>query len=296
MSKKNEKDELKDIIPVFHLKPKTTSRVENILTLYIKKDSQLHDDQLEIETTPEMKEKIGENTLLLGTVNSYVMIGKYCACNIPGSYLLENNRIPIYYLSIIYNRQFITGCLFNIFLYFDIDEDTKKRLDTPQKYYKALMNGKFVVKFVPLDDDFLGKIRPFIEREYMIKYNDALEKCVSEEEKTKMMEKIIDVIDNEMNEFTKILKEKSFEHKVPTQKEVYKVLNSYCDLPAFKKMVNYGLLMREKERLEDRYPDGTEDIYKIPENIIKLSDIKKDPSKLSQIMVKRCHDSDDELV
>ena len=141
MIKKEENNELKDIMPVFHLKPETMSKVKNVLTLYVQKDAQIRDDQLEIENTQEMKEKIGDNTLLLGQVNNYVMIGKYCACNIPGSFLLENSRIPIYYLSIIYNRQFITGCLFNIFLYFDIDEDTKMRLDTPKKYYKALMNG-----------------------------------------------------------------------------------------------------------------------------------------------------------
>src|SRR5690606_19995701 len=101
--------------------------------------------------------------------------GKYCACNIPGDFLIKNSRIPVYYLSIIYNRQFITGNLFNIFLYFTIDEETKKRLDKPNKYYKALMNGKFSLQFVPVDENFLDKIKIFVERDVLTKYQTEID-------------------------------------------------------------------------------------------------------------------------
>ena len=86
MSQKYTKEELENMIPVFHLKPVSSSRTKCTLTLYVNKEERLSDDQLEVETSEEVKEKIGDNTLLIGAVNEYVLVGKYCACNIPGNF------------------------------------------------------------------------------------------------------------------------------------------------------------------------------------------------------------------
>lgn len=293
------KEDLKNMIPIFHLKPETNTRVKSILTMYITNTERLVDDQLEIDTEQNIKEQIGENTLLLGQVNSYVIIGKYCACNIPGEYLIKNSQIPVYYLSVIFNRQFITGCLFNIFLYFNINDDTKKRLDKPSKYYKAFMDGKYTVQFVPTDENFLEKIRVYIEKDILLKYQKELDAFSELENKDKIMEKIICEIENEMKEYEKFLEPQDFENedvgkKVPKEKITFKRLNSFCDSPIFKKLVSYGLIFREDERR--RVKDIDENIYKIPQNIINFDEIKNNPQKLAELMSKKKDyiDSDDE--
>ena len=67
---------LKNMIPVFHLKPKTSTRTQCILTMYANNEERINDSQLDIETSEELKSKIGENTLLIGIVNNYFIIGK----------------------------------------------------------------------------------------------------------------------------------------------------------------------------------------------------------------------------
>jgi hypothetical protein len=287
MSQKYTEEELANMIPVFHLKPASSTRTKCTLTMYIDKAERLSDDQLEVETSEEIREKIGNNTLLIGTVNSYVIIGKYCACNIPGSYLLENSKFPVYYLSVIYNKQFVTGCLFNLFLYFTMDDDTKKRLNTPQKYYKALMDGKFTVQCMPTDEDFLDKVKSFVEQEIMLKYQDEFSKNSDLEFQDKIMDSVVNDIDSEMNEIKKFFESQPFDKendRVPTQKSVFKRLNEMCDSKVFKKLVSYGLLIREKERYEEKCPDAS---YEAPKNIINLREIKENPEKLDEIMFKR---------
>jgi hypothetical protein len=293
------KEDLKNMIPVFHLKPETSTRVKSTLTMYVSHEERLMDDQLDIETPQDIKEKIGENTLLLGQVNNYVIIGKYCACNIPGEYLIKNTKIPVYYLSIIFNRQFVTGCLFNVFLYFDIDEDTKKRLDKPNKYYKAFMDGKYTVQFVPADENFLEKIREFVERDILLKYQKELDKCSNLEDKDIIMEKVILEIENEMKAYEKFLEPQDFENnevgkKAPREKIAFKRLNAFCDSHIFKKLVSYGLMYREDERIKAK--DIDESIYKIPQNIINFNEIKNNPQKLAEMLNKKKVDidSDDE--
>jgi hypothetical protein len=289
MSKqKYTKDELDKMMPVFHLKPASSTRSKCILTLYIDKAEHLNDDQLEVETTNEIKEKIGDNTLLIGVVNNYVIIGKYCACNISGSFLVENTKIPIYYLSIIYNKQFVTGCLFNIFLYFTIYEDVKKKLDDSKKYYKAVMNGKFTVQCVPTDDDFLDKVKSCIERDVMIKYNDVYCNYDDNVEKQDLlMEKMLGEINGQMAEFEQFFASRPFDkddNRIPSQKATFKTLNEMCDNPVLKKLIAYGLDMREKERIEQKCPDAS---YEAPKNIINLREIKENPAKLDAIMAQR---------
>lgn len=292
MNQKYTEQELANMIPVFHLKPVSSTRTKCTLTMYVDKTERLSDEQLEVETTEELKEKIGDNTLLIGSVNNYVIIGKYCACNIPGNFLLENTQIPVYYLSIIYNKKIVTGCLFNIFLYFTLDAETKKKLDHPKKYYKALMDGKFTVQCVPTDDDFLDKVKIFIEQETMLKYQDEFSKNDDLEYQDKIMDSVVNDINLEMEDIKKFFESQLYDKnndKLPNQKYTFRRLNELCNDKIFKKLISYGLAIREKERFEDKCPDMS---YEIPKNIINLREIKNNPNKLDEIMKDRnqCED------
>jgi hypothetical protein len=292
-NQKYTENNLANMMPIFHLKPMSSTRTKCILTMYVNNTEKISDEQLKIETSDEIKEKIGDDTLLLGIVNNYVIIGKYCACNIPGSFLLNNNKIPIYYLSIIYNRQFVTGCLFNFFLYFTIDDDTKKRLNEPKKYYKALLYGKFSIQCVPIDstkDEFIDKIKNYVEQEIMIKYQDDFGKSDDSDHQNAIMNLVINNINLEMAEIQNFFESQEYDEendKFPSQKNIFNKLNDICNKPIFKRLVSYSLIQRENERREEKCPDIS---YEIPKNIINLKEIKENPDKLNE-MIKKKEDS-----
>lgn len=295
MSQKYSKDDLEKMIPVFHINPETSTRVKTVLTAYVKNDERINDDQLDIDMSKELREKIGDNTLLISQINGYVLIGKYCACNIPGNYLVENTKLPVYYLSVIYNRTFITGCLFNIFLYFTMDGESKKLLNEPRKYYKALINGKFTIQFVPIDDNFLDKIRCYVEETILKKYQKEIENTKDEQNKDELFEKVVCEVNNEMNVYKDFLEEKQMDDRKPTPKSVYKILLRYSESPIFKMLSTYGLMLREKERIKERYPDGMNESYNIPNKVINLNKIKENPENLNAMMNNEIN-SDDECI
>lgn len=286
---KYSENNLRSMIPVFHLKPKTSTRTQCILTMYSHNEERINDTQLDIETSEELKAKIGENTLLIGIINNYFVIGKFCSCNIPGDYLINNVKNPVYYLSIIYNKQFLTGCLFNMFLYFNIDEETKNRLNEPKKYYKAFLDGKYTIQFVPTDEDFLDKVKEMIQENLMIKYNEEFNNAEKEENyeiQDKIMEKIVEETNLELKEYEQFFEEKPFDidnSKFPSQKVVLNKLNLLCDTPIFKKLLSYGLEIRENQRVKEKCPDIS---YEIPKNVINLSEIKKNPVVLDKYVNK----------
>lgn len=283
-NKKYTEEELKNMIPVFHLKPMSSSRVKCNLSMYAKTEERIFDEQLDVDTPAEVYEKIGKNTILYGVVNNYVIVGKYCSCNIPGNYLIKNSTLPIYYISMIYNRQFITGCLFNVFLYFTLDEETQKRLDDPKKYYKSLMDGKFTIKCVPIDgyDEFISKLKKYMEDEIMLKHYEEFENA-DEDTQEQIMLKVTDEINNKMEKYITFFNTIEYE-KFPSLKNAYETLNSICITETMNELMEYGLLIREKERIQEKCPDLS---YEKPKNVINLQEIKNNPEKLREIMATR---------
>jgi hypothetical protein len=291
MSQNYTDEELKNMIPVFNLKPTSSTRVKCVLKGFSDKEERIFDDQLEVETTDAIKEKVGNNTLLLNIVNKHIIVGKYCLCNIPGGYLINNQKLPIYYLSILYTKPLITGCLFNIFVYFEMDDESKNRLDNPQKYYKAFIDGKYTTQCVPTDDDFLIKLKPLVERDVMIEYKDKFDNIKNDDEQDNIMEEIINKIQNKMAIYEGYFNSREYDDKIPTQKSAFNNLKNICDDPIMDELIIYGLTIRENDRIAER---GDIDMkYEIPKNIINLREIKKDPSKLDEIMASREKEDDE---
>ena len=71
--------------------------------------------------------------------------------------------------------------------------------------------------------------------------------------------------------------------KFPTKKSIFEKLKSICDNSLFKEMVVYGLLLREKERVEEKTP-----VFDPPnKNAINLKEIKQNPKKLDEMFAAR---------
>lgn len=79
----------------------------------------------------------------------YQIIGDAYICNIPHPYIVSNNKYPVYYLNFTYMKQFVKGKLFGVYVYFDIDKESKEKLiKHPQTMINTTISGKFSYKFI----------------------------------------------------------------------------------------------------------------------------------------------------
>jgi len=288
MSAKTLKDEkYNNVIPVFHLKPKSSNRVQCNLSQYVKSEDNIFDDELTIETANKNK-----NTLLVTIMNKYAIVAKFCACNISGDYLLKNTKIPIYYLTILYEKQFVSGCLFNIFLFFNIDNETKETLTEPKKYFKAFMNGYFSVKIVPTDDDYSKNMKELIENKVMGKYAnefvedyDDCDGCDSDNSNSELLKKVEGEINLEMEKYLSLLSERNFEEDIfPSQKKVFDEFKKITEKDLFTHLIAMGLTIRENARVKEKCPDIS---YEIPKNVINFKKICENPGNIKELLLQK---------
>jgi len=291
---KTQKEQLNKLLPVFCLKPQPgNNRVLCKHIGNIDNCEKLCDIPLDIETSDELCSQIGKNTLLLASVPNYLIVGKLCSCNIIGNYLIKNDKLPVYYLSAIYSKKFVTGCLFNLFLYFTISNDTKQELTHPNKYINRSMEGSYTLELVPLDDiskeekpqdlknsNFLNKIKKYLEIDTFKKNLGDFE-ILGEEEQVKFVENMTNEINNKMEQYKELLQPINFT-TYPKKETVIEEMKKIYSNKLFEELVIYSLKIREFERIEEKCPDIS---YDIPKNIINLKEIHKQPDKLDELLM-----------
>jgi len=278
-------------------------------------DSQLTDDIIEIATPEEMKDTVGPNVLLIGNIGKYTITSKYCICNISQNYLLSSTKLPLYYLTILYDRQFVSGCLFNIFVYFTMSTKSHSEVTTLQQYNTSPITGIYTIEIVPLDDDFLTKVQPFINDQVFAKYLDEFAKC-TEDGQPEIMQRVTSDIDKLTARYADALKKyvivpvhdtipftydpsasptiaeginTTTYNALPTNVNKNKLLaklREIAESPEMTELYVLGLKLREHERNATRGIDESRS-YTIPKNIINLSDIKNNPDHLDDIMAAR---------
>lgn len=265
------KNEYHDWIPIFRLKPKSEYSAKCQHFSYCKNEDQLVDE-----------------TILSANLDlnhpRYTIKTEYRICNITGDFLLKNDKLPVAYLTVLYSGKFVNGCLFNIPLVFNIDEDMKKKLDDPKKYVGALMNGFYTLELAAQQEtDFLNKIKPFIEDSVFLKHMNNFMSMEKSDEMRKLIAEIKIEIENIMKNYQTFFDVIRLE-KYPSQKYVLEKLSSIINDKLFGELIMYGLMLREKERADDRGqtydapPKQTFDIKKLrnnPNEIDKIFDERK---------------------
>lgn len=284
VKKSKEKKEHAEMMPVFRLKPIATASAMSKYIGNIKINEQLVDQEMEMMCDGIDKTKlVQENTYLAGQFYSYEIVAKACICNISGSYIIKNNKLPVYYVTLLYEKRFVSGQLFTLFVYFTLDSETEKKLISPQKYVNRLMTGKFTLELAS-DESFLpfllDKKKPEIETELMTKYLDDFDQA-SEEDKAVIMEKIATETNNKLNKYRQLFDPIEIEY--PKKSTVVKKMIELLNSDIFKDAIYAGLEQRENDRREKSCPDSD---YKIPKNIINLKEIKDNPEKLDEIISK----------
>jgi len=273
-----EGEELKQYYPVFRVK--TLGYADSCMVKYlgiIKNDDKLQDEAIELDDQHN-------NTQYICRVGEYDVTAKMYWCNIIAEYLLKNPKLPVCYMSVSYDRKFVSGGLCAYFLYFTISEESLSEIKKPNNYINKVVKGTYTYELVTdkgLLEDFLSSQSSTIQENIMKKYVDEFETNPSE---------TIQKIDEEHTQKIKSYQtmfQPAIVTKSPNKNNIIKHMMNLKTDSNFIDILKYSLSMREKER----YGKLGNDIENtIPQNIIKLNQVRNNPDYI----VPTKSDSDDE--
>lgn len=288
---------MENLVPVFKFIVKTQNSVKCTWPYSIKNTEKLHDDPI------EMEDKSGKTgtVMFLKSINKYKFYTKICSCNINanalfkkndvGKVVFTNTKIPIFYLSIVYEHKQFVGELLTHYVYFNLDEKSKIRASNPKKLENQFFTGKFTSE-VAVDEGFLSKLietmTPKIENELYIKYS-------SEYDLTENKIDVINKIDNELNvildEYRDLFEEHTID-TIPSLKIVKKLFKQIPESKYIDTILLNAIEFRENIRRKDMEIDTEMMMEEQVKKTINLKEFKEHPEKLDEYLNKYFESSD----
>ncbi len=104
---------------------------------YIYSDSQYDDEEIFFDKKKQITTK---------EIMDCVFIKMY-KCRMTDEYVAKHKKLPLMYTSIYYQKKFITGYLFSVYVYFEITSDTSK-IKTINSLLNTELNGKYSIEIV----------------------------------------------------------------------------------------------------------------------------------------------------
>lgn len=283
LSKEDIKKKNKSLIPVFRVKSKGVDSCVCKYIATIEDKEKLTDDFIEF---PENKDAdlYGGWSMKVCEMKGYDIFVKACSCNIMADYLLKNTKYPLFYVTMVYSNQLVSGQLFTLFLYFTIDDATAKSLKTPKHYINKLMTGEYTMELAGDDefmDYFVSKHTPEITDKIMIEFLDDFE-AGDDDEKDKINTLIDEQITMYFDEFKKLFEPVKIT-KPPSRSKLLMEMQKIFRGENMLLMAKYALQLREKERKDRMNPDQS---FKAPnpKKILNLKEFRDHPEKLEEYL------------
>lgn len=275
------KKELINVEPVFRLKPIPTDDDDQYEICeikfidYVSANDKLGDEPVEIETSEMEKKVFGKNTHYLGNINGYDITVNAYRNNVIGSYLVQNQNIPVCSLQFMYAKNIVIGYLFNIFIYFCLDPQKNNFLKSPKSFVNARAYGKYIM-VIDSDKEVLDDMNTLLTEKIQEYSNEDI---IKKMDGTQTDEQILEMSKNDLDE------KKEFYKSLLNGKEVkyFKNMKKFVSdnlLPLYKNphiigLVKFALEVRAKKRIKEY--GAFDGIYKVPERVLKLNDIKNNP-------------------
>ncbi len=265
--------------PVFRLKPIFRSDTCEVkLVGYMDPDQKLGDELLEFETPKEVEAAFGKNVDLVSKVKHYNITTSIYKNNILGNYLVKNDFLPVYSISFMYAKTLVSGFLFDIFIGFQLDEESKNLLKDYSKCVNARLHGKFILKLY-CDEE--------VSEDFDLILSTIDDSVIQEPEVLAKMETMSD------DDFMKYLDEEITRRKtylinlkngieIPELHSVTKTINMLRNVYKnndLTNLIHYALEVREDER---RKKYNAVEEYKIPEKVLNIKDIENDSTYLDK--------------
>ena len=281
--KSDQRDLFKSLVPIFKLKlGNLGNRVLCKLQGYVQDGEKIQDDPVD-----SIDDKRTE------TFGMYDISYMTTQCNISGSYLVKNDKLPIMCKSVMYNRKFLSGNLFSCFLYFTLDNATREMLTDPSKYNDRMMSGEFTLELLTIDDDFLETFlkykRGILENQLMESLFDAFD-AANDDEKENIMTNIQNTVTEKLEVYKKYFEPITIES--PKKHKIVAAMDGLFANSHMTELIDFGLKFRDKKRIDESCPDQT---FEVPKKIINSKDLKDDPDNIDEKLDKlleNCSDSD----
>jgi hypothetical protein len=267
--------------PVFRLKPiYRTNTCEVKLVGYMDDNHKLDDELLEFETSKEVQAAFGKNVDLVSKVKNYNITTNIFKNNILGNYLVKNDFLPIFSISFMYEKTLVTGFLFDIFIGFQLDEESKNILKDYSKCVNARLNGKFVLKLY-CDEEVIDNYDLILSTidDTVIQKPEILQKMNDMSEEDFMI-----YLDGEITQRKTYLTNLKNGIELPELRNMTKTIDMLRNVYKnndLNNVIQYALEVREDERRK-KYNAASE--YKIPEKVLNIKDIEKDSEYLSKYL------------
>lgn len=265
--------------PVFRLKPIFRSDTCEVkLVGYMDPDHKLGDELLEFETPKEVEAAFGKNVDLVSKIKNYNITTNIYKNNILGNYLVKNDFLPVYSISFMYAKTMVSGFLFDIFIGFQLDEESKNLLKDYSKCVNARLHGKFILKLY-CDDE--------VTEHFDLILSTIDDKVIQEPEvlakmETMSEEEFMKYLDEEITQRKTYLTNLKNGIEIPELHSVTKTINMLRNVYKNNDLTNiihYALEVREDER---RKKYNAVEEYKIPEKVLNIKDIENDSTYLDK--------------
>ncbi len=138
-------------IGVYKLVPLNNEHCKYKLKGHVNIDSNFDDDIISLDFLKSIENK---NYKILGNKMNKLYLDEeiyfqFYKDKVTSVYMTKTDKIPVFHCSIMYNKKVVIGSLFNIYLYFNI-EDTKKYKNF-KKLTKSEIKGKFELAIEKID-------------------------------------------------------------------------------------------------------------------------------------------------
>jgi hypothetical protein len=240
----------------------------------------LDDELLEFETSKEVQAAFGKNVDLVSKVKNYNITTNVFKNNILGNYLVKNDFLPVFSISFMYEKTLVTGFLFDIFIGFQIDEESKNLLKDYTKCVNARLNGKFILK-IYCDEEVIDNFDLILSTidDSVIQEPQILQKMESMSE-----EDFMKYLDEEITRRKTYLTNLKNGIELPELRNMTKTIDMLRNIYKNNDLTNliqYALEVREDERRK-KYNASNE--YKIPEKVLNIKDIENDSTYLDKYL------------
>ena len=265
--------------PVFRLKPTPYGNSCILKHVgYLTDKEKLGDERVEFDTPSEIQDKHGKNIDFLGNIMKYNIKAYIFRNNVIGSFLLKNDIIPVYSISFAYEKNIVSGSLFDIFLGFRLDETSKELVKTPTKLVNATVYGNYELKIL-CDDNVKNNIQHYYSNigENLLNKQETLTKLqeLSETDFEKYLE---DQININTTFITELINGKTIDKFETHTKAIENILRPLYRDNKLDSFIEFALIKREEDRRQNY--KATEK-YELPKRVLNIRDIEKDEKYLN---------------
>lgn len=264
-------DNSKVKIPVMRIKPMSVNHARCGFVDAIGEDERTADELIDIP----------DNNLT--TIGEYTLNIVAKRCNVVSTYILNNSKIPVYALTVAYSKSFIVGQLFTLYIFFDMEKESREKLIKSQVIKNQLVKGKYTIELFSED----GLLTSVLERRKKELVDEILLEYIQTQNENEVnmesfMESIDSKIETKLDQYRDLYKPIEFtEDDSISQNRMLNRLTKMFQTNIYKEYMKACLDIQDEKRRE-KY--GVNDNMKPPKKVISLKELKEDPSKIDDIV------------